>query len=106
MQPLFSSPALIINMQAMVKGAGLEKAPVRSSVLRMGKPNIPGKRIMPRENMATMSGGIHSLMKAVPARIRTMKTSAMSQCWLMLLTRVSTILFYWKKLFWLILGFC
>ena len=93
-------------MQAIVSGAGLEKAPVRSSVLRIGRPKIPGRRIAPKENMATMSGGIHSLMNAIPASIRTMKTNAMSQCWLMFSMRVFTMVIYRKNVFWLILGSC
>tara|TARA_B100001175_G_C19282618_1_gene529560 strand:- start:428 stop:673 length:246 start_codon:yes stop_codon:yes gene_type:complete len=81
-------------MQAIVSGAGLEKAPVISLVLRIGRPKIPGSKIAPKENIATMSGGIHSLMKASPASIRTIKTRIMSQCWLKILISDSTLTVY------------
>ena len=69
MQPERSSPALRMNMQAMVIGAGLLKAPSISSFERM-----PVASTSPSENTATMSGGSHSRKKASPARPRRTNT--------------------------------
>ena len=46
-QPLFSSPALMTNMHAMVSGAGLLKALNRSSEDRIGAPTKPGNNRIP-----------------------------------------------------------
>ena len=43
------------------------------------KPKIPGKRTMPRENIATMSGGIHSRTNEIPAKTRTANTRYICQ---------------------------
>jgi hypothetical protein len=79
MQPLFSSPALITNMQAIVSGAGLLKALVSSLASRILKPKIPGNKMIPRENIATMSGGIHSRTKEIPAKTSTANTRYICQ---------------------------
>ena len=82
MQPLFSSPALSTNMQAMVSGAALLKAPSRSSFPKTAalSPKRPGKRMIPSENMATMSGGSHSRKNASMAKTSTPNTRNICQC--------------------------